>query len=178
MCPDRDNTKCISELSAGSDMEFSRRLPPTAMWLARTSLLVGVIFILLALPMSADYNYWNNTPYPTYWGIVGITIFLVIFYPTIPLVLWFYTGLLTCVINALRRGGPRASLLVPVLSLPLCASWLLYLGAVREWGSSFRPLYGCAMFAAGCTLMFFSTLPGLYYWIKLRLPGKNKKGTF
>ncbi len=166
MCPGRESRKVISELSAGNDREFSRRLPPTAMWLARASLLVGVIFILLSLPMSADYNYWSNTPYPTYWGIFVTTIFLVIVYPTIPLVLWFYTGLITCVINALRRGGPKASLLVPVLSLPLCASWLLYLGAVRDWGSSFRPLYGCAVFAAGCTLMFFSTVPGFYYWFR------------
>lgn len=178
MCPDRESTMGMSVPPAGGDTNFSRRLPPPAMWLARAALAVGVIFVLLALPMSADYNYWSNTPYPTYWGIFVVTIFLVIFYPTIPLVLWFYTGLLTCVVNALRRGGPRASLLVPVLSLPLCASWLLYLGAVREWGSSFRPLYGCAVFAGGCTLMFFSTLPGLYYWIKLRLPGKKKKVAF
>jgi hypothetical protein len=143
------------------------------MWLARASLVVGIVFVLITLPMSADYNYWNNTPYPTYCGIFMITIFLVIFYPTIPLVLWFYTGLLTCVINALRRGGPRRSLLVPVLSLPLCTSWILYVLAARWWGSSYRPLDGYAVFATGCTLMFFSTLPGLYYWVKYKLLRRN-----
>ena len=178
MCPDLDSTMGISVPPAGVDANFSRRLPPTAMRLARASLVAGVIFVLLALPMSADYNPWNNAPYPTCGGIFLITLFLVIFYPTIPLVLWFYTGLLTCVVNALRRGGPRASLLVPVLGAPLCASWVLYILAARWWGTSFRPLYGYPVFATGCTLMFFSTVPGLYYWIKLRLPRKKKKGTF
>ena len=175
MCPDRDSTIGMSVPPAGVDANASRRLPPPAMWLARASLAVGVIFILRSLPMSADYNYWNYTPYPTYDGIFLMTLFLVIFFPTIPLVLWFYAGLLTCVINALR---PKASLLVPVLGAPLCASWVLYILVARWWGTSFRPLYGYPVFATGCTLMFFSTLPGLYYWIKLRLPRKNKKGTF
>ena len=169
MCPDRDNRKCISELSARSDLEISRRLPPPAMWLARAFLLVGVIFILIALPMSADYGSWNNTPCPTYGGIFLMTFFLVIFYPTIPLVLWFYTGLLTCVISALRRGGPGRSLLVPVLGAPLCASWVLYIPAARWRTTSLHPLYGYLVFAIGCTLVFSSTLPGLYYWIELRL---------
>ncbi len=178
MCRDRDSTRGMSVPPAGGDANVSRRLPPRAIWPARASLVVGVILILRSLPMKADFNPWNNTPYSTYSGIFGMTLFLVIFYPTIPLVAWFYTGLLTCVINALRRGGPGRSLLVPVLSAPLCASWVLYMPAAAWRGRDMPPLHGYNVFAVGCTLVFFSTLPGLYYWIKLRLPRKNKNGTF
>ena len=75
MCRDRDSTIGTSVPPAGVDANASRRLPPPAMWLARASLAVGVIFILRSLPMSADYNYWNYTPYPTYDGIFLMTLF-------------------------------------------------------------------------------------------------------
>ncbi len=174
MCPDRESTMGMPVPPAGGDTNFSRRLPPPAMWLARAALALGVIFVLLALPMSADYNSWNHTPYPTYGGLFLTTLALIVFYPTIPLVLSFYISFFICVANASRRGGPRRSLLISILSIPLCASWALYIMAVRWWGlGSFQPLYGYPAFATGCTLMFFSTLPGLYYWIKFRLSRKN-----
>ena len=75
MCPDRDSTMGMSVPPAGVDAKFSRRLPPTAMWLARASLVAGVIFILRSLPMSADYNPWNYTPCPTYGGVFVMTFF-------------------------------------------------------------------------------------------------------
>ena len=93
--------------------------------------------------------------------------------PLIPVLKWFCAGLLACVVGAFRRGGPRVSLLIPLLALPLALTFGLCLRREHE---NLPRLYGAVVFAIGCTLMFISTLPGLYYWIKFRL-SRKKGGT-
>ena len=175
MCPDRNPPPRV-EVSPSVPV-----LPPALKVSARTMGIVGVATCVASLRMPAAYLGFNNcNTYPTWYLISAAVVFSLIVavaMPWLPLIgLWFWAGALTCVITVFRPGGPMASLLGPLLSSGLLAGWILAsAGFDARCG---HDLYGGVVFAVGCSLMFISTLPGLYYWIKLRLPGRKKNGTF
>ena len=175
MCRDRDTGRSVAP-----------RLPapvltPALKIAVRAMCIVGVATCAASLQMPAAYLGFNNcNAFPTWYLISASVVFSLIVavaMPWLPLIgLWFWTGALTCVITVFRPGGPMASLLGPLLSSGLLAGWILAsAGFDARCG---HDLYGGVVFAVGCSLMFISTLPGLYYWIKLRLPGRKKNGTF
>lgn len=170
MCPDRDIDR------PGASHLRAPVLPPALKISARMMGIAGVAICAASLRMPAAYLGFNNcNTYPTWYLISASVVFSLIVavaMPWLPLIgLWFWTGALTCVITVFRPGGPMASLLGPLLSSGLLASWILAsAGFDARCGHN---LYGGVVFAVGCSLMFISTLPGLYYWIIFRLSRKN-----
>lgn len=147
------------------DARAGGRLPPGLAWVARSLLLTGLAFALAALPVDAGCNLWNHQTYPTWSGLLGVTLGSLYFYRVIPLMLWFWTGFFGSAFSALRPKGIKPSLLVFPLSAPLLASWALLLLRFRPQNPPPVPLYGYPVFAIGCTLMFLSTAPG--FWCRV-----------
>ena len=182
MCRDHEFHKVGRRRATLNREATPSRLPLVAAWITRSLCLAGIATVLASLSMSSDYGQWSfNRDVSQTWELVVVTIIIAVFLIiTIPLVLWWLTATATAIFFALTPRGPKESLLLPLLAMGTLLSWLLpWLIAAPTWeGTSRPPLWGSFVFAIGCTLVFFSTLPGLYYWIKLRLPGKNKKRIF
>ena len=96
-----------------------------------------------------------------------ISTFLVI---TIPLAIWWLVALAVTVAWALHPRGPKVSIFIPLLAVGLLIAWVAPWMSANTWEAvQGRPLWGSFVFAGGFTLLFCSTLPGLYYWIRFRL---------
>ncbi len=180
MCPDREFPQTGQRQStAGRDADL-RRLPPAAAWLVRGTCLAGIIAILISLPMNSDYGTWSwGAEVSPTWRLVVMTLiisaFLVI---TIPLACWWLLALAGTVAWALHPNGPEDSLFIPLSALGLLIAWVAPWLSVRTWEAvQGRPLWGSFVFAGGFTLMFLSTLPGLYYWIRRRVKPQSQVGT-
>ena len=176
MCPDREFHEAERGQSTLRRETNPRRLPPLVAWLVRGSCLAGIAAILISLPMNSDYGMWSwgAAASPT-WRLVVMTLiisaFLVI---TIPLACWWLLALAGAVAWALHPRGPNDSLFIPLLALGLLIAWVAPWLSVHTWKGQGPPLWGSFVFAGGCTLIFVSTLPGLYYWIKFRLSRRQR----
>ena len=191
MCQDRSHdAKSPEHLSTPRAVSDTGQLSHTARGLARVTCGAGVLAVLASLPMESGYNAWTHQPYATWRMLLFSFDEALFFFPIVPfvlpLLLWDVGGMLACIVNAFRPKGPKPSLLFPILGglapillvmrilsqQPSQQAQSSAIGGVVDRG------IGDVVNLIGATIIFVSTLPGLYYWIKLRLPRKSKNGTF
>jgi hypothetical protein len=176
MCPDRDVNQNQRHHDVRNDEKDSQRLPPMAAWFVRGLCLGGLITILISLPMDSDYGMWTfGTAVSPTWRLVLVTLiisaFLII---TIPFAIWWLLALVFTITWALAPRGPKVAILRPLFASGLLIAWVAPWLSIGTWQALQRgPLWGSFVFAIGFTLLFFSTLPGLYYWIRRRLKRCN-----
>ena len=170
-----EGSSCVGHQKPGDSELGERRFVPQAKLLVRILFILGALNFLFSLPVNAGYSDWSRAPRPTWECLMALAISSVtVFYPLAPILIWFYSGIAACAVEALRKGGPKASLMPPLLAFPLLLTGWIYTIDVRYWERfNLPPLYGGLVFAVGCNLIFLSTLPGLYYWIKFRLSWRN-----
>lgn len=182
MCPDRSsNDKSPEHLLTPRIVSDIDRLPRNARTLVRITCGAGVLAILASLPMECGYNTWKHEPYTTWRMLLFLFDEAQFFFPIVPFVLpfllWYVGGVFPCIVNAFRPKGPKPSLLFPILSglapILLVVSFLFQqpsqestssaIGGVIDRGS------GGTVNLIGTIIIFISTLPGLYYWIRRRV---------
>lgn len=173
MCPDRNPAQGgRSSLPVpGEELQ-----PPTAVVLARLLYVTGVALCLVSLPMSSTYFGIDQArPVPTLLEIAVYTFLAAFVFPWVLLLIWFCVAVLACAFSVFRGCGAKGLMLMPLLAAPLLLPWLGVAFDARNWPSrAYPPVYGGVIFAIGCSLMFLSTLPGLYYWVKFRLSRRNR----